>query len=182
MQAQTRPTLVQRVAIRYAKLSPRQRGWERRRELDDFAKNNIPPEYQHAWDKLKSRFKGTPDQRAEQFMEYMEEHPEENDQMLQERADRDLAKMQREQQKQVRLEENCNKNQNRYEEAWYKEQERATKEKRRLKQLQEKAEAACEICPTCDDIPKRDDYDPVPFAASASLRVVSRYKLRERPN
>jgi len=155
-------------------LSPQQRGWERRRERDERAQYNIPSEYHGLWNKLKNQFKGTPDERAEQFMEYIEEHPYENDAWLQENADREIAQMERERQKQIRLERKCETGQDKYEDAWYKEQERATKEKRRLKQLKERADDVCQACPTCKVTPD-EDYEPVPFAASLVNRVVARY-------
>lgn len=162
-------------------LTPRQKGWEHRKEKDDFAEKNIPPEHVMLWRKMKNQFKGTPDQRAERFMEWLEGHPGEENEFLQDRADVDVRKLQREQQKQVKLERDCVTNQDRYEEAWYKEQERATREKNKLKQLKEKADSACRICPTC---PKGDDkyQDEVPFAASASLieRVAARYKQKKQ--
>lgn len=161
-----------------AKLSPHQRGWEHRREKDERAQVNIPPEFHGLWNKLKSRFKGTPDQRAEQFMEYVEEHPDENIEWLQENADREVAKMtrefEREQREQAKQERECDKRQEKYENAWYKEQERQTQEKRKLKRLQERAESVCQDCPTCPE------YEPVPFAASMGARVASRYKSKKK--
>lgn len=191
-----------------SKLSPRQRAWERRKEQDERARYNIPPEYQRAWDRLKSRFKGNPDQRAERFMEYMEENPTERDEILQEGADKDIARMVREQkreyqrmererkkkeqaekrrqrelEKMKKLEQECDKRQTQYEDAWYKEQERQTKEKNRLKKLQEKAESICEICPTCDEYKSEVENDPdemVPFAASLHAKVASRWSRRSQ--
>jgi len=163
------------------------RGWEHRKEQDERAKNNIPREYWLTWEKLKGKFRGTPDQRAEQFMEYLEEHPGEDDEIAQQYADREVAKLKREQQDQARKERVCEKDQDKYEEAWYKEQERATKERAKLKQLKEKADSACRACPTChyDDDPKpaKDDFDDVPFAASChtaamAKRVANRHKAR----
>jgi len=163
------PTLV-------AKMSPQQRGWERRKEKDDFTEQNIPSEHLLLWRKLKNQFKGTPDERAEQFMEYVEAHPEENDAWLQEHADKEVAKATREwerkQREQARLEKDCDKNQTLYENAWYKEQERATKEKNRLKKLKEKADNVCETL--------EDFADTVPFAASMVQRVAARYKSKKK--
>lgn len=173
-----------RVAARYleADLSPHQRGWEHRREQDERALNNIPPEHAGAWKKLKNLFKGTPDQRAEQFMEYLEEHPGESDTWLQDNADKEVAKATRkwekEQREQARQEKECDKNQTKYENAWYKEQERVTKEKRNLKQLKEKADGVCRECPTCSQ-PEDESEDRVPFAASAH-RVAARYKSKKK--
>ncbi len=191
----TIPNPAHRVADRYLEAKGTGRGWEHRKEKDDFAEQNIPPEHIILWRKLKNRFKGTPHERAEQFMEYLEEHPGENMDALQENADKELAKMTREWEKkrreQVKLEKECDKNQTKYEDAWYKEQERATKEKNNLKDLKEKSEGVCRACPTCDVNESPNSYDNggggyddgVPFAAS--LRVVARYKtspvLRKQP-
>ena len=108
-------SLVARVAARYKAViaarilvalpSSHQRGWEHRKEQDERASNNIPPEHLLAWNKLKKMFKGTPDQRAEQFMEYLEANPGDSDEMLQEKADKDMAKMIRENDKERRVQE-----------------------------------------------------------------------------
>lgn len=174
-----RQAMAERVAIRHlAKLNPYQRAWERRKEKDERAQFNIPPEYHGLWNKLKTKFKGTPDQRAEQFMEYVEEHPDENVEWLQEHADREVSRMtrewEREQRELQRQERECDKRQDKYEQAWYREQERATKEKRKLKQLQEQAESVCQDCPTCPE------YEAVPFAASMAERIAARYKRKHK--
>jgi len=179
--------LTARVIARFEQAKGTPRGWEHRKEKDDFTEQNIPPEYLVLWRKLKNRFKGTPHERAEQFMEYVEEHPGENTEALQENADKEVAKMTREwaqkHREQVKLEKECDKTQTKYEDAWYKEQERATKEKNNLKQLQEKAEGACKACPTCDESEGPRDYpdsgghdDNIPFAAS---RVAARFAALE---
>jgi DNA topoisomerase I len=188
--------LASKVAARFAKLSPQQRGWERRRENDERALNNIPPEHAFAWKKLKKLFKGTPDQRAEQFMEYLEEHPGESDEWLQENADKEVSKAIREWEKEQReeakaekarlreqkkLEKDCDRKQIKYENAWYKEQERATKVKHKLQELKGLADDTCLVCPTCPQ-PQDDTVDPfeerVPFAAS--LRVAARFKNKKQ--
>lgn len=169
--------------------SPHQRGWEHRKEKDERAQVNIPPEHQLAWKKLKNMFKGTPHERAEQFMEYLEEHPGESDEILQQNADRDVAKFQREHQKQVRQERNCDKGQTKYEDAWYKEQERQTKEKQNLQQLKDLADSICQNCPTCTEY--KGDEERVPFAASTRIesamddmplaaRIAARYKSKKK--
>lgn len=65
-----------RVVARYLEAVSRPRGpakgWETRKENDDFAKMNIPEKYHLLWEKTKRQFKGNPDQRAEQFMEWVE--------------------------------------------------------------------------------------------------------------
>ena len=174
---ETVPPMEYRVAARHvvALPSPHQRGWEHRKENDERAQVNIPPEHQLAWKKLKNMFKGTPHERAEQFMGYLEEHPGESDEFLQQNADKDVAKWQREQQKQVKQERECEKGQTKYEDAWYKEQERATKEKNNLQQLKERADTVCQACPTCNE--DRGD-DMIPFAAA--LRVAARYKSKKK--
>lgn len=177
---------------RTGKLSPQQRGWEKRREQDERARNNIPPEYQGAWDKLKRKFRGNPDQRAERFMEYMEENPSERDEVLQEKADKDVARMvreqkrefqraererkqrEREEKKRKRMEMQCEKLQTRYDDALRKEQDRAEKMDEKLQVLREKADTLCQNCPTCEGYRGRDD-GPLPFAASVK-RVVARYR------
>ena len=167
-------SMPERVTARYLEAAPppHQRGWEHRKEKDERALINIPPEHQLLWKKIKNQFKGTPHERAEQFMEYVEEHPGENDAWLQENADKEVAKFQREQQKQVKLERDCEKNQTKYEEAWYKEQERQTKEKQNLKQLKDKADGVCQACPTC-----KEEEEMIPFAASVTARVASRFEI-----
>ena len=168
----------------------RSRSWERRKELDEQAEVNIPAEHQFLWRKLKTKFKGTPHDRYEQFMAYLEEHPNENDAWLQQKADKEIDKVTRqwakERREQEKLEKGCDKGQTLYEDAWYKEQERASTEKAKLKQLKDKMEHLCAACPTCglgdkDDERKPDTYvdnspdydDGIPFAAS--LRVATRF-------
>lgn len=49
---------------------------ERRQELDDYTRANLPKSHWPLWEEVKSAFqRGTPDQRAERFMEYVEENP-----------------------------------------------------------------------------------------------------------
>lgn len=180
--------IADRVANRFAAMALEAkgtgRGWERRKEKDDFAEANIPPEHVSLWRKLKTQFKGTPHERVEQFMKYLEEHPGENDAWLQQNADKELAKVTREWEKKRRVQEkqekDCDKNQTRYEDAWYKEQERSKQEKDKLKKLREKAEGVCESCTTCEtgggsgSKPEREEayepagvpddyYDEIPF-------------------
>lgn len=174
------------VVARFLESKGTGRGWEHRKEKDDRAEMNIPPEYLSLWRKLKTLFKGTPDERAEQFMEYIEEHPGENDAWLQQNADKELAKVTREWEKkkreQEKQEKECDKNQTKYEDAWYKEQDRAHKEREKLKQLRQKAEGVCQACPTCEsggdgkhehgdayeepggDAGRDSYYDEIPFA------------------
>jgi hypothetical protein len=159
---------IARVVARFLEAKGTPRGWERRKEQDQRAEVNIPLEHQLLWRKLKPQFKGTPDERAEQFMEYIEEHPGESEAWLQQHADKELAKATREWEKKQKLEKECDKGQTKYEEAWKKEQDRATKEQGKLKQLKQKADATCQACPTCEVHRDRGDAyegpDEVPFA------------------
>ncbi len=50
-------------------------GGERRAEALSKAEHNIAPELLPLWHREKSRFRGSPDAMAEQFMEYVQEHP-----------------------------------------------------------------------------------------------------------
>lgn len=178
--------IVKTVVARFLEAKGTGRGWEHRKEQDERAAVNIPLEHQLLWRKLKTMFKGTPHEKFEQFMEYLEEHPGESEAWLQQNADKELAKVTREwekkQREQGKLEKECDKNQTKYEEAWYKEQERASKEREKLKQLKQKADGVCEACPTCDkdgndghehgdayeelggDVDRPETYDQVPFA------------------
>jgi hypothetical protein len=68
-------------------------GWEHRREKDEAVIVNMPPHLQALWRKVKHNFKGTPEHRLEQFMEYVDEHAGEEMGVLQDEADKQLAKM-----------------------------------------------------------------------------------------
>ena len=173
-----------RVVARFleARSAPHQRGWEHRKEKDEFTENNIPAELRTLWPKLKNKFKGTPDQRYEHFMEYVEEHPNEVSETLEKHSEKQVAKLLREQAKaykeqakQQKLEQACQKVWDKYKDALKKERdreskerERAEKEQSKLNQLKQKAESSCKDCPTCDsgldaDL-KTDPYeDVVPF-------------------
>jgi hypothetical protein len=69
---------------------------ETRQQNDEFAKQNIPADLHSVWERTKLQFKGTPHERAEQFMEYVEEHPEEVAAAQQEQADDKVDAMVRE--------------------------------------------------------------------------------------
>ena len=163
---QKEASAARRIVARYLEAKGTSRGWEHRKEKDEFSENNIPAEHLLLWRKLKKQFKGTPDQRAEQFMEYLAEHPGESDELLQQNADKEVAKMLREWEKEHRekekREKECDKNQTKYEEAWYKEQERSKQEKDKLKQLKEKADGACQLSPAHEK--SNDDLEDLPFA------------------
>lgn len=62
-----------------------------RKERDDFAEQNIPPDLQALWHRTKGQYRGPPHQRAEAFLEYAEAHPMENVDALQALADKRLA-------------------------------------------------------------------------------------------
>jgi hypothetical protein len=81
------------------------RGWEHRRELDEAVVVNLPPHLQALWRKTKHQFKGTPERRLEQFMQYAEEHEGEDMAVLQDDADAALAKMIREYERRPQREE-----------------------------------------------------------------------------
>jgi hypothetical protein len=72
------------------------RGWEHRKERDEAVVVNMPPHLQALWRKVKHTFKGTPDQRLEQFLQYVHEHEGEEMGILQDEADKQLARMIRE--------------------------------------------------------------------------------------
>jgi hypothetical protein len=71
-------------------------GWEHRKEKDERAIRELDPHLQHLWKKMQHQFKGTPENRAEQFKEYVEEHPGEEMGSLQDDVDKQLAKLVRE--------------------------------------------------------------------------------------
>lgn len=72
------------------------RGWETRREREEAIERNIEaisPHFKTLWRKLKHQFKGTPQSREEQFLQYVHDHPGEDMDLLQSEADKDLAKL-----------------------------------------------------------------------------------------
>jgi hypothetical protein len=71
-------------------------GWEHRKERDEAVVVNIPPHLQALWRKTKNKFKGTPEKRLEQFLQYVHEHEGEEMGVLQDEAEAQLAKMIRE--------------------------------------------------------------------------------------
>lgn len=113
-------------------LTPHQKGWEHRKERDEFAKNNIPPEYHTMWEKWKRVFKGTPDQRAEKFMEYMETDQAQNE--LHHMQEEDTAKQ---------VAKDLRKRQ---------QEERAEAARAKAQEKADQLAAKCEkICPNCSD-------------------------------
>jgi len=96
------------------------KGWERRKENDDFAKMNIPEKYHMLWEKEKRFYKGTPDQRSEQFMEWvgtgsdmgenrdsLGEGDEVNNHLLMEQAEKDLRKHEQQERKEQKCRDRC---------------------------------------------------------------------------
>lgn len=72
-----------------------QKGWQHRRERDEEVERNVThlsPHLQTLWRKTKNKFKGTPDRRYEQFLEYVHEHPEEGLEHLDTEVEKQLKK------------------------------------------------------------------------------------------
>ena len=63
------------------------RGWEHRRERDEAVVTNLDPSLVPLWSRMKGSFRGTPHERYEQFLEYVEEHPSEGVEHLQDDVD-----------------------------------------------------------------------------------------------
>ena len=94
-------SLVVRVAARFVALemealTPHQKGWEHRKEKNERVIRELEPHLQHLWRKMQYQFKGTPEERAEQFKEYVDEHPGEEMGALQDDVDKQLNRMIRE--------------------------------------------------------------------------------------
>lgn len=88
--------LAARIVARYLEGIGTPRGWEHRKERDEAVERDIEgisPHLRALWRKLKHQFKGSPARRVELFLEYVHEHPDEGMELLQDKADRDLAKM-----------------------------------------------------------------------------------------
>lgn len=101
--------LTERVVRRFVEAVYRPRGpakmWEKRRENDDFTKQNIPEEYHLLWERVKRQFKGDPHSRYEHFMEWVEENPDANTHVQMEVAE----KAQREYERKEKMEALCQK-------------------------------------------------------------------------
>jgi 2'-5' RNA ligase len=72
------------------------RGWETRREREEKVVREIEmsaPHLLHLWKKLKSQFKGEPEERAQKFIEYVQEHDGEEMGILQDYADREVKRL-----------------------------------------------------------------------------------------
>jgi hypothetical protein len=99
-----------RVLARYleaARPPGAQKGWETRRENDDFTKQNIPEEYHLIWEKKKRFFKGDPHSRYEQFMEWLQENPEQNIYVQMDDADKYLKEREKEEKKETQCRKRC---------------------------------------------------------------------------
>ncbi|MGA8138722.1 MAG: hypothetical protein WCA48_31855 [Pseudomonas gingeri] len=72
------------------------RAAETRGEREDFARQNIPADLLPLWEQIKGRFKGSPHERSEAFLEYADAHPQEVIEAMQERSDEQLDRMIRE--------------------------------------------------------------------------------------
>lgn len=98
--------LTARVVARFLEaLTPHQKGWEHRKEKNERVIRELDPHLQHLWRKMQYQFKGDPEDRAEQFKEYVEEHPGEDMGALQDNVDKQLARMVREFEKQAPIDE-----------------------------------------------------------------------------
>lgn len=69
------------------------RGWETRRERDEFATQNIPDALIPLWEKTKLNFQGSPEKRAEKFVHYAHEHEDESMEAVIDESDRKLEAM-----------------------------------------------------------------------------------------
>jgi hypothetical protein len=96
-----------RVTARYLEAKGTGRGWETRRENDEFVEQNIPEELLLLWRKVKGQFKGDPHSRYEAFMEWVEENPDANAQIQMEHAEKKLRKDLREMKREQLCRERC---------------------------------------------------------------------------
>lgn len=83
------------------------KGWEKRKENDDFTEQNIPEELVMLWRKKKDQFKGTPHQRYEKFMEWVEENPEQNMYVQMEYAEKKMKEHARQEKKETLCRKRC---------------------------------------------------------------------------
>jgi hypothetical protein len=67
------------------------RGWEKRKENDERAAREIPADFLPLWEREKSRFKGTPEDRARRFLEWAYANGSAVTQAMQDEADETLA-------------------------------------------------------------------------------------------
>jgi hypothetical protein len=78
------------------------RGAEHRSEREEAARGEIDPAHGALWKRVGRGIKGTPHARAEKFKEYVEENPREAMAALDDYADREVARLVREEQKRDR--------------------------------------------------------------------------------
>jgi RadC-like JAB domain-containing protein len=62
-------------------------GWEHRRERDEAVVANLDPALVPLWTRMSGQFRGTPEQRYDAFMQYVHDHPGEENEALQAGAD-----------------------------------------------------------------------------------------------
>jgi hypothetical protein len=63
------------------------RGWEHRRERDEAVRVNLDPSLWPLWDRIGGQFRGTPEEREAEFLEYVHDHPGES--VVSQQADAD---------------------------------------------------------------------------------------------
>jgi hypothetical protein len=97
---------IERLYIQQRKEVKRASRRERMQESDDAVRGNIPPEYIPLWERVKGKIRaGDRKSRTEAFMQYVEEHPAEMLEVLEDRTDalmRDLERQEREHRKLAR--------------------------------------------------------------------------------
>jgi hypothetical protein len=71
------------------------RGAEKKQESNQRVENDIPDHLKSYWNKVKSKFSGTSDRRAEQFAEHVQSHRSEVDRHIADEAERKFGKMER---------------------------------------------------------------------------------------
>jgi len=82
---------------------PRSTAKERRQESDDAVRQNIPPELAPLFEKVKRQIKGSErESRTEAFLKYAEENPGELAEVIEAEAEREIARLQREEAKEAK--------------------------------------------------------------------------------
>lgn len=95
---QERRAFKERYGRKASKVSSAERARERASESYDDVAHNLPPELQAVWKRVAKNIKGGPRRsRTEAFLEWAEENPSEVHAILYSEADRDVAKLIREQ-------------------------------------------------------------------------------------
>ena len=69
------------------------RGWQHRREHDEAVVRNLDPSLVPLWQRIGGQFRGSPEQRYSDFMQYVHEHPEEGIAATQEESDAKLERL-----------------------------------------------------------------------------------------